>query len=105
MAALRDVGVVRNQQFSFRDASGASRDGLISGEIIQLDGEQVALTTMRDVTEINKIQQRLALIYDTVGDVVFLVAVEDDGAFRFESVNKRFAATTGLPSSGSASRK
>jgi PAS domain S-box-containing protein len=56
-----------------------------------------ALTIVRDVTEITRIQKRLESIYDTVGDVIFLVALEDDGGFRFESVNKRFAMATGLP--------
>ena len=55
-----------------------------------------ALTIVRDVSEIKRIQQRLESIYDTVGDIIFLVAVEDDGVFRVESVNKHFATTTGL---------
>src|SRR5262249_2396396 len=38
----------------------------------------------------------LQSVFDTVGDVIFLIAVEADG-FRFESVNMRFGAATGLP--------
>jgi PAS domain S-box-containing protein len=97
LSALKRDGLVREQPFSFRGVSGVVRDGLVSGEVIQLGGEALALTTIRDVTEINKIQQRLVSIYDTVGDVIFLITVEGDGGYRFESVNKRFAATTGLP--------
>ena len=41
-------------------------------------------------------QQRLASIYDTVRDIIFQVAVEPDGQFRFVSVNAAFLAVTGL---------
>jgi PAS domain S-box-containing protein len=41
-------------------------------------------------------QQRLASIYDTVGDVIFHLAVESDGHFRFVSVNAAFLRVTGL---------
>ncbi len=58
----------------------------------------------RDVTErrhledaLQESRQRLASIYDTVGDSIFLVAIEADGGFRFESVNRQFVATTGMP--------
>jgi two-component system, cell cycle sensor histidine kinase and response regulator CckA len=96
LALLRRDGRVRDLPSSFRDASGTTHDGLVSGEILELGSERLALTIIRDVSEINRIQQRLLSIYDTVGDVLFLVALEDDGGFRFESVNKRFAETTGI---------
>jgi PAS domain S-box-containing protein len=41
-------------------------------------------------------QQRLASIYDTVRDVIFHVAVEPEGQFRFVSVNPAFLRVTGL---------
>ena len=41
-------------------------------------------------------QQRLALIYDTVRDVIFHLAVESDEHFRFASVNAAFLRVTGL---------
>jgi PAS domain S-box-containing protein len=41
-------------------------------------------------------QQRLASIYDTVGDVIFHLTVESDGHFRFASVNAAFLRVTGL---------
>jgi PAS domain S-box-containing protein len=41
-------------------------------------------------------QQHLASIYDTVRDVIFHVAVDPDGQFRFVSVNAAFLRTTGL---------
>jgi PAS domain S-box-containing protein len=41
-------------------------------------------------------QQRLASICDTVSDVLFHVAVEPEGRFRFVSVNAAFLRVTGL---------
>jgi PAS domain S-box-containing protein len=41
-------------------------------------------------------QQRLTLLYDTVRDVIFHLAVEPDGQFRFVSVNAAFLRVTGL---------
>jgi len=43
-------------------------------------------------------EQRLASIYDAVGDAIFLLAVEAEGRYRFVSVNRAFLATTGLTS-------
>ena len=37
-----------------------------------------------------------ALIYDSVTDMIFYVAVEEPGRYRFESVNRAFLETTGL---------
>ena len=41
-------------------------------------------------------EQRLASIYNTVRDVIFQVAVEGEGQFRFVSVNPAFLRVTGL---------
>jgi PAS domain S-box-containing protein len=57
----------------------------------------IAISRKREEEALRESRQRLMSIYDTVGDVIFLVAIEADGGFRFESVNKRFVATTGLP--------
>ncbi len=42
-------------------------------------------------------EKRLASIYDTVGDVIYYLAVEPDKQYRFESVNSSFGKVTGLP--------
>ena len=42
-------------------------------------------------------EQRLSTIYDTVADVIFHLAIEPDGRFRFVAVNKAFGRVTGLP--------
>src|SRR6185295_6188908 len=41
-------------------------------------------------------EQRLASIYNTVRDVIFQLAVEAEGQFRFVSVNPAFLRVTGL---------
>jgi len=46
--------------------------------------------------ELEENQRRLALIYDTIRDVIFHLAVEPDGRFRFVSVNAAFLKATGL---------
>jgi PAS domain S-box-containing protein len=42
-------------------------------------------------------EQQLSLILDTVGDVIFLLAVEPEDCFRFIAINSTFLAVTGLP--------
>jgi PAS domain S-box-containing protein len=42
-------------------------------------------------------QQHLASIYDTVRDIIFHLAVESEGQYRFLSVNAAFLKCTGLP--------
>jgi PAS domain S-box-containing protein len=46
--------------------------------------------------ELEENQRRLAFIYDTIRDVIFHLAVEPDGQFRFVSVNTAFLKVTGL---------
>jgi PAS domain S-box-containing protein len=41
-------------------------------------------------------KQRLASIYDTVGDVLFYLAIEPNKQYRFSSVNTAFCRVTGL---------
>jgi PAS domain S-box-containing protein len=57
----------------------------------------IAISRKREEEALRESRRRLLSIYDTVGDVVFVVRVEPDGGFRFESVNKRFSETTGVP--------
>ena len=70
------------------------KDGNVSG----------ALSSAHDITEVRKAEQvlqeseqRLTSIYDTVGNVIFYLAVEGDGQYRFTSVNPAFERVTGIP--------
>jgi PAS domain S-box-containing protein len=95
-----------------------SEQGLITKELVSehfLPGKRVHITAafvppdlvivhMDDVTRrrqeeeaLHENEQRLASIYNTVGDVIFQLAVEPDGRYRFTSVNSAFSTTTGLP--------
>ncbi|MBI3921823.1 MAG: PAS domain S-box protein, partial [Armatimonadetes bacterium] len=60
-------------------------------------GVWVDVTERRRAEEaVRENEQRLASIYNTVGDVIFHLAVEPEGQFRFESVNPAFLRVTGL---------
>jgi PAS domain S-box-containing protein len=72
-----------------------------------LDAERNELTgiygAVQDITERKRAEEileaserRLSLIFDTAGDVLFLLSVEPEDCFRFESVNPAFLALTGL---------
>jgi len=68
-----------------------------------INGQKCAVGFFTDVTERIKIEeklisneQRLSTIYDTVGAIIFHLAVEAKGKYRFSSVNQAFCNTTGL---------
>jgi PAS domain S-box-containing protein len=68
------------------------------GDLISIFGTVLDITDRkRAEAALLETEQRLASIYDTVGDVIFLLAVEPDGQFRFISVNKSFGTVTGVP--------
>ena len=61
------------------------------------------ITTIFDITErksaeetLRENERRLSSLYDTVGDVLIHLAVEDIGVYRFISVNHAFYKITGL---------
>ena len=68
------------------------------------NAEGILVTTViRDISvrraaveELRRTSERLKLIYAGVADIIFLLAVEPGGAFRFESVNQAFLATIGM---------
>jgi PAS domain S-box-containing protein len=65
----------------------------------------IAIARKREEEVLRQSQQRLESIYDTAGDTIFLVAADADGGFRFESVNKRFVTTTGIPAEAVVGRR
>ena len=68
-------------------------DGEIGGIITYTE-----VTTERKKAEmaLREREQRLSNIYETVGDVIFHIAVEPGGQFRFISINRAFSDVTGL---------
>jgi PAS domain S-box-containing protein len=68
------------------------------------NGEPIGLATVRrDITESKRAEaalraseQQLSLIFDTVGDVIFLLSVEPEDCFRFIAMNPTGLAVTGL---------
>ena len=60
-------------------------------------------TVFEDITErkraeaaLQELAEQLSSIYETVADVVFQLAVEEEGRYRFTSVNRAFLSATGL---------
>jgi PAS domain S-box-containing protein len=69
-------------------------------------GDNAELVFLHDITErkiaeieLLRNKQELDSIYNTVGDVIFQLAVEDGYNFRFNSVNKTFSTVTGIDAS------
>lgn len=59
--------------------------------------EQDVTERKRAEEELREREQRLSSVYDTVGDVIYHLAVEPDGEYRFVSVNSAFTRITGIP--------
>lgn len=69
-------------------------DALADAEVARSQLEQ----NVNERTEaLQEREKRLSSIYNTVGDVIYHVAVEAEGRYRFLSVNKAFVTTTGIP--------
>ncbi len=61
---------------------------------VKQESDRESLNKYTDEMELN--EKHLTLIYDTVSEVIFLLAVEPDDRFRFMSVNRAFLDVTGL---------
>ena len=78
LATLETEGRIRNQEFSFRIASGNIRIVRLSAEKIQLDGEDCLLMVANDITDRRRMEaalqekeQYLRLILNTIPQQVF----------------------------------
>jgi PAS domain S-box-containing protein len=68
-----------------------------SKELVGIYGAVQDITERKRAEEILEAsERRLSLIFDTVGDVIFLLSVEPEDCFRFASVNPAFLALTSL---------
>ena len=61
-----------------------------------LNQEEEEESPNKHTDEIELNEKHLSLIYNTLSDAIFLLAVEPDDRFRFVSVNQAFLAVTGL---------
>ena len=72
-----------------------TRDG--SGRVKQILGISYEVTPRKAAQEaLRQSEQQLELIYDTVSDIIFLLAIEAGERYRFISVNRAFLQTTGM---------
>lgn len=70
---LRERGAVRNFEFSFYNKRGDKRLALLSGEILDLDGETCLLMVLRDITERKKAEDKIreqAALLDKAQDAI-----------------------------------
>ena len=85
--------------FALKAVQEGAQDYLVKGRIG--DGAlaraiRYALERKRAEQALRERGQQLSSIYDTVADVIFHLAVERDGRYRFASVNQAFLSVTGL---------
>src|SRR6185369_17086728 len=74
----------------------------VRGRNMPYQGRMVRVIAVRDITErkqaervLRESEQRLSLIFDMVGDVIFLLAVEPEDCFRFIAMNRTGLSVTG----------
>ncbi len=97
---LRETGSLANQDAQYRQKNGGIRDMFISAELIDANGEALALLMSVDITERNQAlkalresEERLRSFFDNTESVVWI----KDLAGRFIEVNKDTEAMINLP--------
>ncbi|WP_254564253.1 PAS domain S-box protein [Oscillatoria sp. HE19RPO] len=88
---LRETGVVKNQELHWRAKSGEIKIALVSCEVIQLDGEPVILSILKDIgerkaieTALRESEERFREIVQKIGQV-FFVRSATTGEFMYVS--------------------
>jgi PAS domain S-box-containing protein len=84
--------------------SKSSEELLKELEVLKLENESLKALYAQDITELIltedallESEQQLTSIYNTVGDIIFFLEIEEDGHYRFISVNPSFCRVTGIP--------
>ncbi len=73
LSKVKDVGRIRNAEYSFRMKDGREIVGLLSAELLELRGDPSALTLIHDITErkqAEKAKARLAAIVESSDDAI-----------------------------------
>ena len=93
--SIRKIVLPSGEVVFFENTANPIRDA--SGKIVS------CLETARDINDRKQIEERLreseqqlSLIYYSIGDALYSLAVEPDDCFRFLSINRTFLDVTGL---------
>jgi len=94
LGQLRADGRIRNLEYAFRSKTGSMGTGLISAELIELDGRPCALAAAIDVTEHKQIEQRLNNLATAIEHAGEQIVITDlDGVIQY--CNPAFEKITG----------
>ncbi len=101
MRRLEAAGSISAFPTRFRHASGQVVDVLLSGSLIELEGERCVLWSWSDVsqlhraeTEARKSLERFSAVFDNVPDPISIVRLSDD---RILAVNDTWVSLNGYP--------
>jgi PAS domain S-box-containing protein len=90
-------------EWCHRKKDGTFMNIIACSNDLKYEGREARIAVITDITErkrtdeiIEESERRLSLIFDTVNEVLFLLAVEPGDRFRFASVNSTFLAITSL---------
>lgn len=102
VSGLTEKQYVRNLKTKFRLKNGEIRPVLISAGLMMLGGEPHLLALTKDITELDKAQEALALseekyraLFENAGDAIFLVELEGEEAGKIVSANRAGAEMHG----------
>jgi PAS domain S-box-containing protein len=108
MGAVREIGHVRNLEYSFRTRNGEEIIGLLSAEKIEIGGEPFALSVIQDISGRKQAEESLRqsevkyrTLFDSMDEGYCIIEVifdENDRPidYRFTEVNSAFERQSGM---------